>query len=46
VLDEAAMRIVRLAAPYSPFPEELRVTTDKLEIVRTWQFEQNPLSSN
>lgn len=46
VLDEAAMRIVRLAAPYSPFPEELRATTDKLEIVRTWQFEQNPLSSN
>ncbi|MFK8042812.1 TonB family protein [Congregibacter sp.] len=46
VLDEAAMRIVRLAAPYSPFSEELRATTDKLEIVRTWQFEQNPLSSN
>ncbi|WP_439101921.1 energy transducer TonB [Congregibacter sp.] len=46
VLDEAAMRIVRLAAPYSPFPDELRSTTDKLEIVRTWQFEQNPLSSN
>lgn len=46
VLDEAAMRIVRLAAPYSPFPDELRATTDKLEIVRTWQFEQNPLSSN
>lgn len=46
VLDEAAMRIVRMAAPYSPFPEELRATTDKLEIVRTWQFEQNPLSSN
>ncbi|EAQ97683.1 energy transducer TonB [Congregibacter litoralis] len=46
VLDEAAMRIVRLAAPYSPFPDELRATTDKLEIVRIWQFEQNPLSSN
>jgi protein TonB len=46
VLDEAAMRIVRMAAPYSPFPQELRATTDKLEIVRTWQFEQNPLSSN
>jgi protein TonB len=46
VLDEAAIRIVRMAAPYSPFPEELRATTDKLEILRTWQFEQNPLSSN
>jgi protein TonB len=46
VLDEAALRIVRLAAPSPPFPPELQATTDKLEIVRTWQFEQNPLSSN
>lgn len=46
VLDESAIRIVRTAAPFLPFPEELRRTTDKLEIVRTWQFEQNPLSSN
>lgn len=46
VLDEAAIKIVRLAAPYSPFPPELKATTDKLEIVRTWQFRQNQLSSN
>lgn len=46
VLDEAAIRIVRMAAPFPPFPKELRATTDKLEIVRTWQFEENPLSSN
>lgn len=45
VLDEAAIRIVRMAAPFSPFPDELRATTDKLEILRTWQFEQNALSS-
>ncbi|MEM6484942.1 MAG: TonB family protein [Pseudomonadota bacterium] len=45
VLDEAAVRIVRMAAPFLPFPDELRATTDKLEILRTWQFEQNPLSS-
>ena len=45
VLDEAAIRIVRMAAPYAPFPEELRATADKLEILRTWQFEQNALSS-
>lgn len=45
VLDEAAIRILRLAAPFPPFPDELRATTDKLEIVRTWQFEENPLSS-
>ena len=45
VLDEAAIKIVRLAAPYSPFPAELKATTDKLEIVRTWQFRENQLSS-
>lgn len=45
VLDEAAMKIVRLAAPFAPFPSELRATTDKLEIIRTWQFQENQLSS-
>ncbi len=45
VLDQAAVKIVRLAAPYAPFPPELRATTDKLEIVRTWQFQENGLSS-
>jgi periplasmic protein TonB len=42
VLDDAAIRIVRLAAPYAPFPEEIRKETDILDITRTWQF----LSSN
>ena len=45
VLDEAAIKIVRMAAPYSPFPPELMATTDKLEIIRTWQFRENRLSS-
>lgn len=45
VLDEAAIKIVRMAAPFAPFPAELRASTDKLEIIRTWQFEQNRLSS-
>jgi protein TonB len=45
LLDEAAMKIVRMAAPYPPFPPELRATADKVEIVRTWQFEENGLSS-
>ncbi|GAB5412705.1 MAG: energy transducer TonB [Congregibacter sp.] len=45
VLDEAAVRIVQTAAPFAPFPDELRATTDTLEILRTWQFEQNALSS-
>lgn len=45
LLDEAAIGIVRMAAPYSAFPPELRATVDKLEIVRTWHFRENPLSS-
>jgi protein TonB len=45
LLDEAAIKIVRLAAPFAPFPRELRATTDKLEIIRTWQFRENRLSS-
>ncbi len=38
VLDNAAMRIVRLAAPYAPFTGEL-MDIDVLEIIRTWRFE-------
>ena len=41
VLDDAAIRIVRLSAPYAPFPDELRQSTDVLEIIRTWQFRKN-----
>ncbi len=40
VLDDAALRIVQLAAPFQPFPPDLRKDTDILEIVRTWQFER------
>ncbi len=38
VLDDAALRIVRMAAPYPPFPEEMKKSTDLLEIVRSWQI--------
>lgn len=41
VLDDAAIRIVRLSAPFAPFPDELRQSTDVLEIIRTWQFRRN-----
>lgn len=44
VLDDAAVRIVRLAAPYAPFPPEMRAETDLLEIIRTWQFRKNHYS--
>lgn len=45
LLDESAVKIVRMAAPYAAFPPELARSTDKLEIIRTWQFRQNRLSS-
>lgn len=38
VLDDAARRIVEMAAPYAPFPEAIRRDTDVLEISRTWSF--------
>lgn len=38
VLDAAAERIVRQAAPFEPFPEALRAQTDILYITRTWEF--------
>lgn len=40
-LDEAALRIVRLAAPYQAFPVEMRKKYDRLEIIRTWQFSRS-----
>jgi protein TonB len=38
LLDEAAQRIVRLAAPYAAFPDAIRRDTDIIEITRTWSF--------
>jgi periplasmic protein TonB len=37
-LDEAAIRIVRLAAPYAPLPDNIREKVDVLHITRTWKF--------
>jgi protein TonB len=46
VLDQAAITIVRMAAPFAPFPEEMRPNVDILEIIRTWRFhEGNALTS-
>ncbi|MEQ1767570.1 MAG: energy transducer TonB, partial [Methylotenera sp.] len=38
VLDEAARRIVELAAPYAKFPDEMHKEVDILSITRTWTF--------
>ncbi|EBA01466.1 TonB family protein [Marinobacter sp. ELB17] len=45
LLDDAAIRIVRLAAPYPPFPKEMSRNVDELEIIRTWSFQQRGLTS-
>jgi protein TonB len=37
LLDQAAQRIVRLAAPFAPFTGDL-ADIDRLEIIRTWRF--------
>jgi len=37
LLDQAAQRIVRLAAPFAPFTGDLS-DVDRLEIIRTWKF--------
>lgn len=40
LLDQAAVNIVQLAAPYAPFPPEIAAETDVLDIIRTWQFQR------
>lgn len=40
-LDDAAVRIVRLASPFAPFPDELKEEADILVITRTWKFFNN-----
>jgi protein TonB len=38
LLDDAARRIVRLASPFAPLPDNIRAETDVLHITRTWIF--------
>lgn len=38
LLDDAAVRIVRLAAPYAAFPPNISNEVDVLYITRTWSF--------
>jgi len=38
VLDDAAIRIVRLGAPYARFPDNISMDVDILHITRTWRF--------
>jgi protein TonB len=45
ILNDAAKRIVELAAPYAPFPDDIKKDTDILSITRTWTFTQEDLLS-
>lgn len=38
LLDQSAINIVKLAAPFAAFPRSIKERTDILEIIRTWQF--------
>ena len=38
ILDEAAIRIIKMAAPYAEFPADIRQDYDILGITRTWSF--------
>ncbi len=40
LLDQSAVSIVRMAAPFEPFPAEMRSEVDILEIIRTWRFHE------
>ncbi|UTF59289.1 energy transducer TonB [Gilvimarinus sp. DA14] len=45
ILDQAALQIVRLAAPFDPIPAQVRANYDQLQIIRTWSFEIDGLST-
>ena len=38
LLDDAAINIVKLSAPYAPFPPDIARDTDIIDISRTWRF--------
>jgi protein TonB len=38
VLDQAAVRIVRMSAPYAAFPDNIKRDTDIVQITRKWMF--------
>ena len=38
ILDLAAQKIVEMAAPYAPFPPDIKRDTDIIYITRTWTF--------
>lgn len=45
LLNQAALRMVHMAAPFEPIPVEVLDGSDKLEITRIWSFEITGLST-
>lgn len=45
MLDQAALNILRRAAPFDPFPESLRADYDELRFAYQWQFDQGSETS-
>ncbi|MGH8224260.1 MAG: energy transducer TonB [Woeseiaceae bacterium] len=40
ILDQAALNILRRAAPFEPFPEAIRLDYDRLRFAYKWQFRE------
>lgn len=45
LLDDAAIRIVELAAPFPAFPADILADANILHITRTWKFNENTLAT-
>lgn len=45
LVDQAALNILRRAAPFDPFPEAIRVDYDQLRFAYKWQFSELGLST-
>ena len=41
LLDDAAKKVVRLAAPFKKFPTDMRKQYDQLMITRTWIYQND-----
>ena len=45
VLDRAAIESIHLASPFEPFPPALADQYDRIDVIRTWQFRKNRVTS-
>jgi protein TonB len=45
IIDQAALNILRRAAPFDPFPEAIRLDYDTLRFAYKWQFSEVGVSS-